>query len=90
MDPGTVKRTADIARIRLDDDELIRFAKETDALFDVLDAMKDAPECDSFCFDPIGVHDVLRDDVPMTDGNAEKMLKGMSTYNGYVRGPRIV
>ncbi|MDR0198533.1 MAG: Asp-tRNA(Asn)/Glu-tRNA(Gln) amidotransferase GatCAB subunit C [Methanomassiliicoccaceae archaeon] len=90
MDPGTLKRAADVARIRLDDGELIRFKEEIDGLMDILGTLGDAPECDSFCFDPIGVSDALREDIPKVDGNVDEMLRGMSTYDGYVRGPKIV
>jgi aspartyl/glutamyl-tRNA(Asn/Gln) amidotransferase C subunit len=90
MDPETVKRVAVIARMSLTDDETKRFSEEICGLFAIVNVMNDAPESDSFCFDPIGVADVLRDDVPIADENAEEMLKGMSTHDGYVRGPKIV
>ena len=90
MDRETVKRTSDIARIRLDDNEAERFKKEIDGLFVILDTMNGAPACNDFRFDPVDVSDALRDDVPIVDGNAEEMLRGIDTYNGYVRGPKIV
>jgi aspartyl-tRNA(Asn)/glutamyl-tRNA(Gln) amidotransferase subunit C len=90
MDKETVKRAADVARIRLGEDELNGFKDEIDKLFGILNSMNDAPECDRFCFNPVDVFDTLRDDVPMTDENVEEMLKSMGTYDGYVRGPKIV
>ncbi|MCL2143366.1 MAG: hypothetical protein FWH44_03800 [Methanomassiliicoccaceae archaeon] len=81
---------AGIARIGLIGGESEKFSGEIVKLFELLNTMNDAPECDSFCFDPIGISDALRDDVPIVDDNVEAMLKDMSTHDGYVRGPRIV
>jgi aspartyl-tRNA(Asn)/glutamyl-tRNA(Gln) amidotransferase subunit C len=90
MDEETVKHVADVARIRLEGNESKVIKDETDLLFELLNTLKDAPECDSFCFCPVDMNDALRDDVPIVDDNVEEMLKSMSTYDGYVRGPKIV
>ena len=90
VDKDTIKRVADVSRIGLTDDELKMFSAEAVRLFNILDTINNAPECDSFCFDPVGVSDALRDDVPIVDDNVEAMLKDMSTHDGYVRGPKIV
>jgi aspartyl-tRNA(Asn)/glutamyl-tRNA(Gln) amidotransferase subunit C len=90
MDPETIKRVAGVARIELTDDELKGFKEETDRFFKLLNDMNNAPACDSFCFDPVGVSDSLREDVPVIDDNVAEMLKTMSTYDGFVRGPKIV
>jgi aspartyl/glutamyl-tRNA(Asn/Gln) amidotransferase C subunit len=90
MDPETVKRVAGIARISLTDDESKRFSEEIGGFVLLLNTMNDAPGSDSFCFDPVGVSDALRDDVPIADDDADEMLKSMSTHDGYVRGPKIV
>jgi aspartyl/glutamyl-tRNA(Asn/Gln) amidotransferase C subunit len=90
MDKETVKRAADVARIRLDEEDLISITEDINGLSDILNALNEAPECDEFCFNPVDVFDALRDDVPIVDGNVEEMLKSMSVYEGYVRGPKIV
>jgi len=90
MDQGTVKRVAGIAHIELTDDELRRFEDELKIIFGLLNNIDDAPSCDSLCFDPIDVHDSLRDDVPVVYDGIEELLKDMSTYDGLVRGPKIV
>jgi len=90
MDRRTVKHISDVARIRLDDKEADLFAEDIDKLFVILETMNDAPACNDFCFDPVDVSDALRDDVPIVDTNVEEMLKSMSTYDGFVRGPKIV
>jgi aspartyl-tRNA(Asn)/glutamyl-tRNA(Gln) amidotransferase subunit C len=90
MDTETVKRVGKIAHIDLTDEELKRFGSEIEKIFGLLNSLNNAPECDDLCFDPVGVHDILRDDVPVVCNDAEEILKGMSTYNGLVRGPKIV
>jgi len=90
MDRETVKRAADFARIRLDDSEVTAFKEETDKLLAIVDTMNDAPACDNFCFEPIGLSDALRDDIPIVDSTVEELLGSMGTYDGYVRGPKIV
>jgi aspartyl-tRNA(Asn)/glutamyl-tRNA(Gln) amidotransferase subunit C len=90
MDPETIKRVAGVARIELTDDEVRGFKEETDRIFELLNTLNDAPACDSFCFDPVGVSDSLREDIPAVDANVKEMLSSMSTYDGFVRGPKIV
>ena len=90
MDEEILRRTADAARIALTDDELKGFKRDIDELFAVLDTINDAPECGSLCFDPTETTDLLRDDIPVIDDRAEEMLRSMSTYEGFVRGPKIV
>ena len=90
MDLETIKRVAGAARIDLNDEELRMFKEEIDGIMEHLNSLNEAPENDSFCFEPIGVFDALREDVPIVDGNVEEMLKSMSTYDGFVRGPKIV
>ena len=89
MDLLTVKRVAGIAHIDLTTEELKKFEDDLSESFDLLNILNDAPECDSLCFDPVGLQDALRDDVPIVYKGAEEMLNGMNTYNGFVRGPKI-
>ena len=89
MDRETIVRMAGIARIDLTADDTELFRKETDLLFDMLKVLDEVPGCDSFCFDPVGVSDALREDIPIVDDNVEEMLKSMDTYDGFVRGPKI-
>ena len=90
MDPTTVKRVAGVAHIELTDEEIKRFGEELNDAFTLLDRLNDAPKCDALCFDPVGLQDALRDDVPVVYEGAAELLKGMNTYNGFVRGPKIV
>ncbi|MDR2866630.1 MAG: Asp-tRNA(Asn)/Glu-tRNA(Gln) amidotransferase GatCAB subunit C [Methanomassiliicoccaceae archaeon] len=90
MDTDMLKRAAGAARIELTDEERVGFSEDIDKIFDLLNALNDAPSCNSLCFDPVGVSDALRDDVPVVDDNVGHILRNMSTYNGFVRGPKIV
>ena len=89
MDIDTIKRIAGVARIGLTDEELRKFKEEIDGFLNILNALNDAPKNDSFCFDPSGVSDVLREDVPIVDDTADEMLGSMNTYDGFVRGPKV-
>ena len=90
MDRETIGRVANIARIGLTDEEIEGFEKDIKRLFDLLNILNEAPECNAFFFDPVGVTDALRDDVPVVDETVEEMLRSMSTYDGFIRGPKIV
>ena len=51
--------------------------------------LDEIPGEDTLGFNPIIVADVLREDEPRMDIEPEEILKGMKTYEGYVRGPRL-
>jgi len=89
MDTDMIRHIADVARIGLSDEELKKFKKEIDEILDVLNSLNGAPKNDSLCFDPIGVSDVLREDVPIIDSTVEEMLGSMKTYDGFIRGPKV-
>ncbi|MCL2785955.1 MAG: aspartyl/glutamyl-tRNA amidotransferase subunit C [Methanomassiliicoccaceae archaeon] len=90
MDLLTVKRVAGIAHIDLTEEELKLFENDLSEIFDLLKAVNNTPVEDPPCFDPADAYGALREDVPVVYGNADEMLKSMSMYNGFVRGPKIV
>ena len=47
------------------------------------------PESDKRGINPIEVADVLRDDEPRMEIDADVLLRDMDTYERYVRGPRL-
>ena len=51
--------------------------------------MDEAPESDKRGINPIEVADVLRDDEPRMEIDADVLLRDMDTYERYVRGPRL-
>ena len=78
MDRETVERVARTAHIRLTEEEI--------EYFELLD---EAPESDKRGINPIEVADVLRDDEPRMEIDADVLLRDMDTYERYVRGPRL-
>ena len=89
MDIDTIRRIAGVARIGLTDEELRIFKEEINGVLNILNVLNNAPKNDSFCFDPSGVSDILREDVPIVDDTADEMLGSMNTYDGFVRGPKV-
>ena len=85
MDRETVERVARTAHIRLTEEE-IEDLGEILGYFELLD---EAPESDKRGINPIEVADVLRDDEPRMDIDADVLLRDMDTYERYVRGPRL-
>ena len=51
--------------------------------------LDEAPESDKRGINPIEVADVLRDDEPRMEIDADVLLRDMDTYERYVRGPRL-
>ena len=80
MDRETVERVARTAHIRLTEEEIERYSAEL---------LDEAPESDKRGINPIEVADVLRDDEPRMEIDADVLLRDMDTYERYVRGPRL-
>lgn len=89
MDREIVAKVAKNAHISLTDEELERYSQDLSAILDYFRSLDEAPEGEGGV-DPIGVHDVLRDDVPSQDIDPDLLLKDMRTYERYVRGPKLV
>lgn len=89
MDRQTVERVARNAHIRLTDEELDRYSKDLSDILGYFELLDEAPGSGSSGIDPIGVADILRDDEPKTEFDADELLAGMNTYERYVRGPRL-
>ncbi|MDO5862525.1 MAG: aspartyl/glutamyl-tRNA amidotransferase subunit C [Thermoplasmata archaeon] len=89
MDRQTVERVARTAHIKLTEDELERYSRDLADILGYFELLDEAPECDSHGIDPIGVADVTRDDEPRMAGDPDELLRGMNTYDRYVRGPRL-
>lgn len=90
MDREVVERVAKISRINLTEQELDEFVKDLDDILQYFELLDSAPSVDGYSFNPIDITDVLRDDVPRSDIDPVALLKDMRTYEGYVRGPRII
>jgi len=89
MDRETVERVARTAHLKLTDEELERYSKDLEDILQYFEMLDDAPESD-VGINPIMVADVLREDEPSRYPDAYRLLEGMRTYEGYVRGPRLL
>lgn len=89
MDREIVERVARIAHLDLTDAELERYSADLGEILGYFEMLDEAPGADAEGFDPVEVADVLRDDEPSIEIPPEDLLRGMKTYDGYVRGPRL-
>lgn len=89
MDRETVARVARVARLVLTEEELGSFHEDLEKLLDYLSILDEAPENESFNFNPIPVEDILREDEPSMEYEPARLLRDMGTYQDYVRGPRL-
>ncbi|HQQ25725.1 Aspartyl/glutamyl-tRNA(Asn/Gln) amidotransferase subunit C [anaerobic digester metagenome] len=89
MDRETIARVAKVARLNLTEGEMERYAKDLDDILNSFSVLDEAPAGDSYSFNPIPVVDVLREDEPAQDLDPQVLRNQMSTYQDYVRGPRL-
>lgn len=89
MDRETVERVARTAHIRLTEDEIQRYGDDLTEILTYFELLDEAPESDERGINPVEIADVLRDDEPSMDIDSDVLLRGMDTYEGYVRGPRL-
>jgi aspartyl-tRNA(Asn)/glutamyl-tRNA(Gln) amidotransferase subunit C len=89
VDRATVQRVAKVARLRLSEEELERYAQDLEEILNSFDVLDQAPSRDSFSFNPVPIDDVMREDEVGCDIDPEKLIGPMDTYDGYVRGPKL-
>ena len=89
MDRETVERVARTAHIKLTEDEIKRYGDDLTEILTYFELLDEAPESDERGINPVEIADVLRDDEPRMDIDSDVLLRGMDTYEGYVRGPRL-
>lgn len=90
MDRKTIERVAKTAHLALSEEELGRYGKDLDEILDYFAILDDSPEGEGYGVNSVEVADILRDDVPSVYTDANELLKDMRTYDGYVRGPRLL
>ncbi|MCL1810626.1 MAG: aspartyl/glutamyl-tRNA amidotransferase subunit C [Methanomassiliicoccaceae archaeon] len=90
MDRMIMERVAKAAHFALNEEEIERYCKDFDELFNRLNMIDGAPEGEGHGVNPLEVGDVLRDDVPGIFFDPYELLKDMKTYENYVRGPRVL
>ncbi|MCL2032037.1 MAG: aspartyl/glutamyl-tRNA amidotransferase subunit C [Methanomassiliicoccaceae archaeon] len=90
MDRKTIKRVAKTAHLALSDEELERYGKDLAEILDYFSLIDGSPEGEGCGVNPVEITDILRDDVPGIFIDPGELLKDMKTYDGYVRGPRLL
>jgi aspartyl-tRNA(Asn)/glutamyl-tRNA(Gln) amidotransferase subunit C len=89
MDVKTVRDVAKFAHIALTDEEAERYCKDLGDILSYFELLNEAPECNERGVNPILVADIVRDDEPKTEYDADDLIRDMDTYDRYVRGPRL-
>ena len=89
MDREPVERVARPAHIKLTEEEIQRYGDDLTEILTYFELLDEAPESDERGINPVEIADVLRDDEPRMDIDSDVLLRGMDTYEGYVRGPRL-
>ena len=89
MDRETVERVARTAHIKLTEEEIQRYGDDLTEILTYFELLDEAPESDERGINPVEIADVLRDDEPRMDIDSDVLLRGIDTYEGYVRGPRL-
>ena len=89
MDREIVERVARAAHISLTEEELEKYTEDLAAILDYFQILDEAPDFEASGVNPVYVCDVMRDDEPNMEIDPDDLLKGMNTYERYVRGPRL-
>jgi len=89
MDLEIVRKVARIARLELTQQELEEFSGDLEEILEYLSMLDDAPSGGEGGFNPVPVEDVLREDEPSMEIDAEELRGKMDTYRDWVRGPRL-
>jgi len=89
MDIETVRKVARVARLRLTPSEELQFAQDLEEVLQYFSLLDEAPQVETHDFNPVRVADILREDEPSRDVNAERLRDSMDTYEDMVRGPRL-
>ena len=90
MDRKVIGRIADAAHISLTEDEIGRYGNDLDEILGLFRILDEAPDGDGIGMNPVEVADMMRDDVPCAFEDPYELTKDMRTYDGYVRGPRLL
>ena len=89
MDLEIVRKVARIARLELTPQELEEFSGDLEEILEYLSMLDEAPSGGEEGFNPVPVEDVLREDEPSMEIDAEELRGKMNTYRDWVRGPRL-
>jgi aspartyl-tRNA(Asn)/glutamyl-tRNA(Gln) amidotransferase subunit C len=89
MDPDTVRRVAKVARLRLSEGELEKYAADLEDILSAFEVLDEAPATEEADLGPIKVEDVLREDEVCRDSDPSELRDEMRSKDDWVRGPRL-
>lgn len=90
MDKEIVERVARIAHLDLTEEEFEKYTHDLEEILEYFALLDEAPCKNNIGFNPVEIADALRDDAPVMEVPAEECTKNMKTYDGYIRGPKLV
>ena len=90
MDREIVEKVARIAHLNLTEEELNKYSVDLGEILEYFEMLDEAPGIENIGFNPVEIADAFREDEPITEIPAEECTKDMKTYDGYIRGPRLV
>ncbi|HIQ49602.1 MAG TPA: Asp-tRNA(Asn)/Glu-tRNA(Gln) amidotransferase subunit GatC [Nanoarchaeota archaeon] len=87
-----VKKVSEIARLKLSDEEIEKFAKELEEIEKAFSKMQEVnTENVEPAFHPIEIKNVWREDIPKPSFSQEEALSNTEhKENGYFKGPKII
>lgn len=90
MDSQTVEAVARAAHIELTEEELKGYTEDLTEILGSVELLDEAPGNENWALAPIEVADIVREDEPRIDIAPELLTEHMETYEGFVRGPRLL
>ncbi|MGI6471650.1 MAG: Asp-tRNA(Asn)/Glu-tRNA(Gln) amidotransferase subunit GatC [Candidatus Methanomethylophilaceae archaeon] len=89
MEKDTLETVAHNAHLKLTEDETDKLHKEFTEVLNYFSLLDEVPVRKVTKLDPVGTAGNIRKDVPGSKIDSDEILKGIDTYDGYVRGPRL-
>ncbi len=88
MDRVSFEKIVEACRLPLEDDSE-KILSDLNEILEVFDKIDKCNVADEPAFHPVGIPQKLREDIPKTFDNVDKLLENTSTYRFYVVGPKI-
>ncbi len=89
MDKDTLDGVTQNAHLKLTEEESDKFHKEFTDVLNYFSSLDEITVGNVTKLDPIGTIGAVRKDVFESKIDSDEILKGIDTYDGYVRGPRL-
>lgn len=91
LEKEEVLKVAKLARIRLKDDEIIRYQKSLKDLIDEIDKIREIEVPNTFFLTPVEHQSILRNDDEIKVIDKEDLMKNVSSRKGsFVKTPVII